>query len=882
METSKNSFWNRFDIHKLRFGTKINILVFSVMMVSITLITIIGARQFKKILFARDLKNLEHIAVIKKDMLESNFAEFLTEIPYAFSDDINYTIDELLEAYNNYRNERYMAFEPDSLEYFSDILDTFYINNQIKNTLWSPPALEYIKATGEQQIVMQATCVIRSHAEETEIGRLTGLSDNTTYNYTLQNIQKKLKILAGQNSFNNIYLIDKKSGNVFYVYNKNIVLGNNIFDSYLKNTNLAVAFQKALALPGYKGAAVTDFENFIAAQNKPVAFCSLPIFVDGQVIAVAVLEIAPAFYEKLLYSSEHDLEENPVSYVIIGPDNLLRTNDIGQVADAENYFRKLLNADKNNKQFIKAAGTGAGALSLSYNHEVKSGKYQLIEARNYSGDNVLLANLPLDMGGLNWSLIVQKTNRHLHGHSRNLAFIMSGVLIVLILFGFLITRYFRESMLQRINSLKFSMQKLAIGENATIDKNEWHDELGLAIDVYNQLNSRIYNAGNFALQLSDGNYNIEFGSQSENDNFAKALNTLKQKLQQNKLEAEQREREDKIRNWTNEGIARFNDLLRQSNNNIQNLSYIIIENLIEYLGANLGGVYMVEGETDSLKSIQLVASYAFDRRKYQAKTIEIGEGLIGNCYLERKPVYLKKLPEDYIEIVSGLGRSIPKALYITPLVMDVEILGFIEIASLEEFEDYKIEFINKLADNIAATFASVKLNSKTAELLEESKRRSHEIAQQEEEMRQNLEEMQATQEELARLRDEDEQRTQALKDKIDNLHDLVSQLANNIPGEVYIKDTNGVIILANERAAHRFDMSPDKLLGKTENDLFAPERAEIEQQLDFQAHNDGVYTTELAEMVGNKEIQYKIEKKQIFLHAQKEMGILTRMEVVKH
>jgi methyl-accepting chemotaxis protein len=497
------------------------------------------------------------------------------------------------------------------------------------------------------------------------------------------------------------------------------------------------------------------------------------------------------------------------------------------------------------------------------------------ETYNYLGQKVYIASYPLTIKGLDWSIVAMRTNLELLSFFRRVQFKILLVFILVLIISLVLTKFFRESIIHRLNILKNSMSKLVEGINAGKQEIIWHDELGETIEVYNGLNTRINNASDFALQLSEGNYDAQFESQSDKDSFGKALNTLKQKLLNNKTDADKRAKEDTIRNWTNEGIAKFNDLLRQSNNDIKNLSYILIENLVEYLGANLGGVYIVEGESENTKAINLVASYAYDRRKYTTKTIEIGEGLIGNCYLEKKPIHLRRIPEDYIEISSGLGKSIPRALYIAPLMLDQEVLGFLEIASVEDFEEHKIDFVNKLSENIAATFATVNLNSKTAILLEESKRRSNEIAQQEEEMRQNLEEMQATQEELARIRDEEEQKTMSLKREIENSRALILQLVNQIEGEVVIKDSSGFVVMVNNNAALSFNTNSEKLLGKPDSEIFLIDSAEREHESDMQVVNEGSFEDDIAKTIDNQEHTYHITKKPFYLPLTSEMGIIS-------
>ncbi|MFO7657516.1 MAG: PAS domain S-box protein, partial [Bacteroidales bacterium] len=104
-------------------------------------------------------------------------------------------------------------------------------------------------------------------------------------------------------------------------------------------------------------------------------------------------------------------------------------------------------------------------------------------------------------------------------------------------------------------------------------------------------------------------------------------------------------------------------------------------------------------------------------------------------------------------ITSGLGKSNPKCLLLVPLISENELYGVIELASFNPLSQHELNFVERVAENIAATIASVRTNVRTTKLLEDSRERTQAIAAQEEEMRQNMEELQATQEELARQAD---------------------------------------------------------------------------------------------------------------------------------
>ncbi len=271
----------------------------------------------------------------------------------------------------------------------------------------------------------------------------------------------------------------------------------------------------------------------------------------------------------------------------------------------------------------------------------------------------------------------------------------------------------------------------------------------IRLQDYSQTTSKL---SQFARQLREGNLNAEYELQGSDDILGKSLLELKHDLIKNDADDKKRREEDKQRAWTSEGLALFADILRQNNDDLNELSFSIIKNIVNYLKANQAYFFLLNDEQE--KSFDLTACFAYDRKKYKQKRINWGEGLVGAAALENKAIFLTDIPENYVAITSGVGEATPRCLSVIPLTVNDEPHGVIEIASFQVFKQYEIDFLGKLADSIASTIATVKTNVRTNKLLKESQEQAEKLATQEEVMRQNMEELQTAQEEAAKQGEE--------------------------------------------------------------------------------------------------------------------------------
>jgi PAS domain S-box-containing protein len=392
---------------------------------------------------------------------------------------------------------------------------------------------------------------------------------------------------------------------------------------------------------------------------------------------------------------------------------------------------------------------------------------------------------------------------------RTYTFILGAVITAIALLSAI---FLMRTITRPVNFLKKIILKLGRGELVEEKGSNFsNDEIGeMALATDNLVNG-LRATSQFAENIGNGNYNTEFKPLSEHDVLGNALINMRNNL------AKVAE-DDKKRNWATEGQAMFGEILRTNNNDLNKLSDEIISNLVKYLKANQGALYIAdENDADDEPTMSMKACYAWDKKKYLNQKIYKGEGLAGQAWQEGDTVYLTDVPHDYIRITSGLGDSNPSSVVIVPLKVNDQIFGVVELASFNIFQDFEIEFVQKIAESIASTISTVKINARTHKLLEESQEMTEQMRAQEEEMRQNMEELQATQEEMQRSQAETESTLNAI-------HNSLAVVEYN---------PDGTITKVNNNFLEIFGYSQDEILGEHHRIFVSKEDKSSEEYRQF-------------------------------------------------
>jgi PAS domain S-box-containing protein len=318
------------------------------------------------------------------------------------------------------------------------------------------------------------------------------------------------------------------------------------------------------------------------------------------------------------------------------------------------------------------------------------------------------------------------------------------------------------------------------------------------------LQQRLHLATYSLEKISGGSFNIEIPNENgdlldeSGKAFYRTLHSVKEKLG----EYAQKENE---RKWTAEGMNQFMALTSGNEQTKADFYDHVLKFIVQYTEANQGGIFLLNDSEDD-PYLELTACYAFGKKKFLEKKIGLGQGMLGQCYLEKQTSYFTLVPNNYTKITSGLGEATPTCLIMIPLRYDRKVLGIIELAYFKTLAPFKIEFLEKLAESIASSTLTHN-HAKRAEILfEESQTKAKILQEQEETLRQNVEELLATQEEMKRQQAE-----------LHGQSNLMKFIIDNIPFPIFVKDEKGKYALVNKAESKLFNLQDKDLIGKDDS-----------------------------------------------------------------
>ena len=338
----------------------------------------------------------------------------------------------------------------------------------------------------------------------------------------------------------------------------------------------------------------------------------------------------------------------------------------------------------------------------------------------------------------------------------------SAIIAALVIMAIILVVVFTiKGIISSISKIKEAADRMAKGDVEVVLDIRAKDELGELARSFNQMISVTKDFSGIADTIGKGDYSPVIKPRSDKDTLGIALDNMKNNLQS-------LAKENEIRTWFLTGNSELNNKMR-GEKEVRTLAQDVIIQIASSLKAQIGAIYLSKNA-----HFELVGSYAFQYRKDNANTFKLGQGLVGQAALEKRPILFSELPEDYIRINSGLGNSIPKNIIVFPFLYDDEVKGVVEIGSAQEFSDLDMQFLTMVGENIGIAFNAAQSRSQLKELLEETQRQAEELEAQQEELKQSNEELQ----EKTELLERSEAELKAQQEELQQTNEELEEKAN--------------------------------------------------------------------------------------------------------
>jgi HAMP domain-containing protein/CheY-like chemotaxis protein/signal transduction histidine kinase len=185
--------------------------------------------------------------------------------------------------------------------------------------------------------------------------------------------------------------------------------------------------------------------------------------------------------------------------------------------------------------------------------------------------------------------------------------------------------------------------------------------------------------------------------------------------------------------WLKTNLAKFTRML-QGQRDLETVSKLILSELAPLVGAQHGVFFLMESG-ENVPYLKLISSYAYRERRHLANRFHLGEGLVGQCALEKERILLTDVPSDYVRITSGLGEASPLNAVVLPVLFEGQVTAVIELASFRRFSEIHLTFFDQLTESIAIVLNTIAASMRTEELLKQSQSLAEELQTQQDELR---------------------------------------------------------------------------------------------------------------------------------------------------
>ncbi|MBZ4396394.1 HAMP domain-containing protein [Myxococcus sp. XM-1-1-1] len=256
---------------------------------------------------------------------------------------------------------------------------------------------------------------------------------------------------------------------------------------------------------------------------------------------------------------------------------------------------------------------------------------------------------------------------------------------------------------------------------------------------------------------------------------------LKDNINQMIVNLRETTQKNQEQDWLKTNLAKFSGMM-QGQKSLDAVSRLIMSELTPLVSAHHGAFFLMDTDSGT-PVLKLTSTYAYRERKHIANRFRLGEGLVGQCALERKTILLTHVPPDYITISSGLGESAPLNIIVLPVLFEGEVKAVIELASFHTFSAIHQIFLDQLTESIGVVLNMIMANMRTEQLLQQSQGLTQELQSQSRELTQQQDALKRSNSELeekAKLLEEQNRRVEEKNNEVERARVSLEEKAEQL------------------------------------------------------------------------------------------------------
>src|SRR5277367_5267324 len=227
--------------------------------------------------------------------------------------------------------------------------------------------------------------------------------------------------------------------------------------------------------------------------------------------------------------------------------------------------------------------------------------------------------------------------------------------------------------------------------------------------------------------------------------------------------------------WLKTNLAKFSRML-QGQRDLTNVGRMVLSELAPVVSAQQAEFYVLDGKEQN-SQLTLLTSFASEGKGQLGKQIGLGQGVVGQCALEKQKIVLDNLPHDYIRIASGLGEASARSVLVLPLIFEGQVKGVLELASFRGFNPSHQALLDQLTESIGIVLNTIEANMRTEGLLTQSQSLAQQLQTRQEQLQQTNQELQEKARLLAQQNQEVERKNSEVEQARQELEEKAKQLA---------------------------------------------------------------------------------------------------------